>query len=51
MGTRPAARANGFDRFWRNARTLSMHDPLDWTHEEIGRHVLTGWDPPPGIYT
>ena len=51
MGTRGAARANGFDRYWRNARTLSLHDPVDWKHEEIGHHVLTGWNPPPGIYT
>lgn len=50
MGTRAASRQAGFDRWWRNARTLSLHDPLDWKHEEIGRHVLTGWDPPPGIY-
>lgn len=51
MGTRSASRSTGFDRWWRNARTLSLHDPVDWKHEEIGRHVLTGWDPPPGIYT
>jgi alkylation response protein AidB-like acyl-CoA dehydrogenase len=50
MGTRSAARSAGFDRFWRNARTLSLHDPVDWKHAELGRHVLTGWDPPPGIY-
>ncbi len=50
MGTRAAARSAGFDRWWRNARTLSLHDPIDWKHEELGRHVLTGWDPPPGIY-
>ena len=51
MGTRSVARSNGFDRFWRDARTLSLHDPVDWKHEEIGRHLLTGWDPPPGIYS
>jgi alkylation response protein AidB-like acyl-CoA dehydrogenase len=50
MGTRSVARANGFDRFWRNARTVSLHDPVDWKHAELGQHVLTGWDPPPGIY-
>jgi alkylation response protein AidB-like acyl-CoA dehydrogenase len=50
MGTRSVARVNGFDRWWRNARTLSLHDPVDWKHVELGRHVLTGWDPPPGIY-
>jgi alkylation response protein AidB-like acyl-CoA dehydrogenase len=50
MGTRGTARRNGFDRFWRNARTLSLHDPVDWKNAEIGRHALTGWDPPPGLY-
>jgi len=50
MGTRSVARANGFDRFWRNARTLSLHDPVDWKNAELGRHVLTGWNPPPGLY-
>jgi alkylation response protein AidB-like acyl-CoA dehydrogenase len=50
MGTRAARRDTGFDRWWRNARTLSLHDPIDWKHAEVGRHVLTGWDPPPGVY-
>jgi alkylation response protein AidB-like acyl-CoA dehydrogenase len=50
MGTRAAARGTGFDRFWRNARTVSLHDPVEWKHAELGRHVLTGWDPPPGPY-
>lgn len=51
MGTRAATSGLGFDRSWRNARTLSLHDPVDWKHEEIGRHVLTGWEPQPGIYS
>jgi len=50
MGTRAAARREGFDRYWRNARTLSLHDPIDWKYAEIGRHLLTGWDPPFGPY-
>jgi alkylation response protein AidB-like acyl-CoA dehydrogenase len=51
MGTRSTGRQYGFDRWWRNARTLSLHDPIDWKHAEIGAHVLTGWDPPFGVYT
>lgn len=51
MGTRSVAAGAAFDRWWRNARTLSLHDPVDWKHEEIGRHLLTGWQPEPGIYT
>jgi alkylation response protein AidB-like acyl-CoA dehydrogenase len=50
MGTRSVARKGAFDRFWRNARVLSLHDPVDWKHAELGRHVLTGWNPPPGLY-
>jgi len=50
MGTRSVAAGNGFDRYWRNVRTLSLHDPVEWKNGEIGRHVLTGWSPPWGIY-
>jgi alkylation response protein AidB-like acyl-CoA dehydrogenase len=50
MGTRAATRANAFDRHWRNARVLSLHDPVSWKSAEIGRHVLTGWEPEPGLY-
>lgn len=50
MGTRSVARSNGFDRHWRNIRVLSLHDPVSWKQAEIGRHVLTGWDPEPGLY-
>jgi alkylation response protein AidB-like acyl-CoA dehydrogenase len=51
MGTRSTARRHGFDRWWRNARTLTLHDPVDWKHVEIGDHVINGWEPPFGIYT
>jgi len=50
MGTRSATNALGLDRFWRNARTVSLHDPVEWKHAEIGHHVLTGWEPPWGVY-
>ncbi|MFT8890282.1 MAG: acyl-CoA dehydrogenase family protein [Acetobacter papayae] len=50
MGARATSRAVGFDRYWRDARTLSLHDPVDWKHEEIGRHLLTGWQPEASLY-
>ncbi|MBO1327780.1 acyl-CoA dehydrogenase family protein [Acetobacter suratthaniensis] len=50
MGARGAGRAIGFDRYWRDARTLSLHDPVDWKHEEIGHHLLTGWQPEASLY-
>ena len=49
-GTRSVARSVGWDRFWRDARTMSLHDPVDWKHAEIGHHLLHAWEPPPGIY-
>jgi alkylation response protein AidB-like acyl-CoA dehydrogenase len=51
LGTRATRRETGLDRFWRNARTLSLHDPVDWKHAEIGAHLLTGWETTPGVYT
>jgi alkylation response protein AidB-like acyl-CoA dehydrogenase len=50
MGTRAVTGGRGFDRHWRNARTLSLHDPVGWKDVEIGRHVLEGWEPEPGLY-
>lgn len=51
MGTRSTASGHGFDRYWRNARTLSLHDPVDWKHAELGQYLLTGQPPEPGVYT
>lgn len=50
LGARATDAAYGLDRYWRDARTLSLHDPVEWKHEEIGRHLLTGWEPEPGLY-
>ncbi|CUW47685.1 acyl-CoA dehydrogenase family protein [Novacetimonas hansenii] len=49
-GARGTDALHGFDRYWRDARTLSLHDPVDWKNAEIGRHLLTGWTPEPGPY-
>lgn len=37
---RSAARRYGADRFWRNARTLSLHDVLDRQRCVVGRRAL-----------
>lgn len=50
MGTRSVDRKHGFDIFWRNARTLSLHDPVEYKRVELGKHLLTGWHPEPGLY-
>jgi alkylation response protein AidB-like acyl-CoA dehydrogenase len=50
MGTRSVDMRYRLDMFWRNARTLSLHDPVEYKRIEVGRHLLTGWEPEPGIY-
>ncbi|PVG82031.1 SfnB family sulfur acquisition oxidoreductase [Nocardioides gansuensis] len=45
-GTRAAAGRTRLDRFWRNARTHTLHDPSRWKLQHLGRHVLTGQRPP-----
>ncbi|WP_373090053.1 acyl-CoA dehydrogenase family protein [Sneathiella sp.] len=39
-GARSTTARFGADRFWRNARTLSLHDNLDKQQGTIGRYVL-----------
>ncbi|CAO3424745.1 Acyl-CoA dehydrogenase; probable dibenzothiophene desulfurization enzyme [Azospirillum doebereinerae] len=50
-GARATASRHGFDRFWRNARTHSLHDPLDYKLKELGAWTLTGALPEPGFYS
>ncbi|MGB7087596.1 MAG: acyl-CoA dehydrogenase family protein [Phormidesmis sp.] len=50
MGARSTAAIYGFDRHWRDLRTLSLHDPLDYKLQEIGNWVLTGASPTPSPY-
>lgn len=45
-GTRAVAPDVGLDRHWRNARTHTLHDPVRWKFQHLGRHVLTGQAPP-----
>jgi alkylation response protein AidB-like acyl-CoA dehydrogenase len=40
-----------FDRFWRNARTLTLHDPISYKAREVGAHFLTGVPPVPSGYS
>lgn len=50
MGTGSVIGDANYDYWWRNARTLSLHDPVEWKFHELGRHALTGWEPEPGVY-
>ena len=45
-GGRATANKYRFDRFWRNARTLSVHDGIDQKLQSIGTYELTGKTPP-----
>ncbi|MEU4443884.1 acyl-CoA dehydrogenase family protein [Actinosynnema sp. NPDC050801] len=41
-GARATAAGYAFDRFWRNARTLTLHDPVSYKAREVGAYFLTG---------
>lgn len=45
-GTRATLADYGLDRFWRNARTHTLHDPVRWKYHAIGNYVLNGVHPP-----
>ncbi|MFI7026367.1 acyl-CoA dehydrogenase family protein [Micromonospora sp. NPDC049900] len=45
-GTRSAAGALNLSRYWRDARTHTLHDPTRWKVQHIGRWLLDGTPPP-----
>lgn len=45
-GARASLEASNLDRFWRNARTHTVHDPIRWRHHAIGNYHLNGIIPP-----
>ncbi|WP_069872475.1 SfnB family sulfur acquisition oxidoreductase [Streptomyces malaysiensis] len=45
-GTRSALDSLGLHRHWRDARTHTLHDPVRWKVQHIGRYVLNGTKPP-----
>lgn len=45
-GTRSAAAKLNLSRFWRDARTHTLHDPERWKIQHIGRWVLNQTPPP-----
>jgi alkylation response protein AidB-like acyl-CoA dehydrogenase len=50
-GSASTLASNGFDRHWRNLRTISLHDPADYKHRLIGDYVLNDRAPVPSTYT
>ncbi|MBX9364651.1 SfnB family sulfur acquisition oxidoreductase [Streptomyces sp. WAC04114] len=45
-GTRAALDSLGLHRHWRDARTHTLHDPVRWKVQHIGRYILNGTRPP-----
>jgi alkylation response protein AidB-like acyl-CoA dehydrogenase len=41
----------GLDRFWRNARTLTLHDRLDYKVHDLGQWLLNDQFPTPSFYS
>jgi alkylation response protein AidB-like acyl-CoA dehydrogenase len=50
-GARATAGRLGLDRFWRNLRTHTLHDPVDYKRRDIGRWLLTDLWPTPSFYS
>lgn len=45
-GTRSVAADLNLHHFWRNARTHTLHDPVRWKYQHIGRALLHDTAPP-----
>lgn len=45
-GTRSASASGNLSRYWRDARTHTLHDPTRWKLQHIGRWTLSGTPPP-----
>ena len=50
-GARSTSARYGYDRFWRNARVHTLHDPVVYKVRDLGRHALDGSLPVPGPYS
>lgn len=42
MGSRATSSRYGFDRYWRNLRTMTLHVPVDTSIQSLGRKFLLG---------
>jgi SfnB family sulfur acquisition oxidoreductase len=45
-GTRSVSGQANLSRYWRDARTHTLHDPTRWKVQHIGRYTLSGIHPP-----
>lgn len=51
MGARATASRYGFDRYWRDLRTFSLHDPVAYKYRDVGNYVLNQVYPTPSQYS
>ena len=51
MGARSTSANYGFDRYWRNLRTFTLHDPIDYKIKDVGNWVLNNQYPEPNFYS
>ena len=51
LGARATGKKYGFDRYWRDIRTHSLHDPVAYKKREVGRYQVLGEIPEPTWYT
>lgn len=45
-GTRSTLTSLNLDRYWRNSRTHTLHDPVRWKYHVVGNYWLNGVAPP-----
>ncbi|MCD1262304.1 SfnB family sulfur acquisition oxidoreductase [Shinella sumterensis] len=45
-GTSATASEDNLDRYWRNVRTHTLHDPVRWKYQAVGNFHLNGKRPP-----
>lgn len=50
-GSSSTANSVGLDLYWRNVRTHSLHDPVDYKKIEVGAYFLRGESQPLSLYT
>lgn len=51
MGARATASHYRFDRFWRNVRTHTLHDPVFYKAREVGDFALNDVIPEPSLHS
>jgi alkylation response protein AidB-like acyl-CoA dehydrogenase len=51
VGARGTTAKLALDRYWRNLRTHTLHDPVDYKRRDIGRWLLADAWPTPSFYS